>query len=255
MDITDIESRSYSDLKDMATELGLPIRRSKALLAQDIMECFKEYEAYKRDKLDKYVRLHQLGDRGKEGTTYLVRTASGEEYAMKTFRKQKSSGTLRKEATLQRIAAEAGAAPTVQDFDTVSKYIVMEKMDRHLVDVLKRNNGVLSVSLQRQIISIYQKLDRVGIFHGDANLMNYMFKGRKLHIIDFGMAREITPNLINKLGTSTPNISIMTLGLVLKLRDLRLSRDSYQYLLEHLTEDQRSQFGLNERKSRQSTSN
>ena len=75
--------------------------------------------------------------------------------------------------------------------------------------------------LQKQIISIYKKLDRAQVFHGDANLLNYMCKGRKLYIIDFGMAKQITPNLIKKLGTETPNMHIMTLGLALKLRDLK----------------------------------
>ena len=244
MNTVDVESHSYSELKVLARELDLPIKRNKARLVQDIMECFKEYEDYKREKLDKYSKGPQLGDKGKEGTTYLVKTAEGDEYAMKTFRKQKSSSTLRKEAALQKLVAEVGAAPVIKDLDTVSKYIVMEKMDEHLVDLLKRNGGVLSRALQKQIISIYRKLDKVGVFHGDANLMNYMFKSRKLYIIDFGMAREITTNLVNKLGTNTPNMDIMTLGLVLKLRDMGLDRTSYQYLVDHLTEDQRSQFGL-----------
>jgi tRNA A-37 threonylcarbamoyl transferase component Bud32 len=238
-----LEKYSYRELTDMAQEMGLRNRRSKVELMRDISECFKEYESYKKEKLDRYSRLRQLGEKGKEGTTYLVE-ADGEQYAMKTFRKQKSSAMLRKEAELQNMAAEMGASPKVIDIDTVSKYIVMEKLDRHLYDLIKKNGGALSQNTQKQIISIYKKLDTAGVFHGDANLLNYMFKGRQLYIIDFGMAKEITNSLVYKLGTNTPNLSIMTLGLVLKLKEIGAPRSAYSYLSKQLSEEQRSQFGL-----------
>ena len=239
----DFTSYSYTELKEMAKEMGLRIRRSKAELIRDISQGFREYESYKKEKLDRYERLGQLGEKGKEGTTYLVES-KGKQYAMKTFRKQKSSTTLRKEAELQNMAAEIGASPRVVDIDTVSKYIVMEKLDRHLYETLKKNGGIMSQNIQRQIITIYRKLDRAGVFHGDANLLNYMFKGRQLYIIDFGMAKEITNKLVYRLGTTTPNLSIMTLGLVLKLKEIGSPRSSYSYLAKHLSEEQRSQFGL-----------
>ena len=241
MTSVDLTTRNYKELKEMAAEMGLKARRSKRELVKDITEGFKEYEKYKRDKIDKYNRLSQLG---KEGITYLVETSSGQQYAMKTFRKQKSSAKLRKEAELQNMAAAEGASPKVIDIDTVSKYIVMEKLDRHLFDTLKKKGGVLSLSVQKQIVTIYRKLDRAGVFHGDANLLNYMFKGRHLYIIDFGMAKEITTKLVYKLGTSTPNLNIMTLGLILKLRELGAPSNSYKYLVKHLSEEQRGQFDL-----------
>ena len=74
--------------------------------------------------------------------------------------------------------------------------------------------------------------------------MLILFKGRQLYIIDFGMAKEITTSLIYKLGTSTPNLSIMTLGLVLKLKELGSKESSYSYLSKFLSEEQRSQFSL-----------
>ena len=244
MDFSKLNSLTYQELKGIAEEMGIQIRRSKDNIIQDITEGFREYEAYKHDKIDKYTKIKQLGEKGKEGITFLVRTENGEEYAMKTFRKQKSSTTLRKEAELQKLVADLGAAPNVFDIDTVSKYIIMDKMDKHLVDIMTKQNGVLLKSQQKQIITIYKKLDTARVFHGDANLMNYMFKGKKLYIIDFGMAKEITTTLIKKLGTATPNINIMTLGLVLKLRNLKCSYDSYEYLLNYLTEEQRTQFNF-----------
>ena len=58
------------------------------------------------------------------------------------------------------------------------------------------------------------------------------------------MAKEITNSLIYKLGTNTPNLNIMTLGLVLKLKEIGAPSSSYSYLSKHLSEEQRSQFGL-----------
>jgi len=246
MDYSQLEKYTCSELKILAEKMDLRVYRGKSDLIRVITEAFKEYEDYKKEKIDKYERFEQLGEKGKEGTTFLVRNREGKEYAMKTFRKQKSSKNLKKESELQKMAAAIGASPEVIEIDTVSKYIVMEKMDTHLVDLIKKQEGILTKHQQKQIISIYKKLDRAQVFHGDANLLNYMCKGRKLYIIDFGMAKEITPNLIKKLGTETPNMQIMTLGLALKLKNLKYPKASYAYILKHLSEDQKSQFGFND---------
>lgn len=246
MNYSQLEKYTCSELKMLAEKMDLRVYRGKTDLIRVITEAFKEYEDYKKEKLDKYERLEQLGEKGKEGTTFLVRNREGKEYAMKTFRKQKSSKNLKKESELQKMAADMGASPEVIEIDTVSKYIVMERMDTHLVDLIKKQEGILTKHQQKQIVSIYKKLDRAQVFHGDANLLNYMCKGRKLYIIDFGMAKQITSNLIKKLGTETPNMHIMTLGLVLKLRDLKFPKTSYSYILKHLSEDQKSQFGFYE---------
>lgn len=119
----------------------------------------------------------------------------------------------------------------------------MEKMDKHLLDVLKKQGG-LKKTQQKQIINIFKKLDEANVFHADANLMNYMFLGRKLYIIDFGMAKEITNALIKKLGTNTPNLNIMTLGFILKLKEMQFSYDSYDHLIKFLNEDQIKTFNL-----------
>ena len=235
---------TQQQLKELATKMDLPLSKNKDELIKNISNAFREYENYKRNKISKYTRVKQLGNKGKEGTTYLVTTRDGSEYAMKTFRKLKSSEKLKKESQLQKLVASVDAAPNVIDIDTVSKYIVMEKMDRHLIDVIEKQGGVLTKGQQKQIIGIYKKMDEVNVFHADANLMNYMFKGKKMYIIDFGMAKEITNSLIRKLGTSTPNIHIMTLGLVLKLKELNFSAESYSYLINFLSDEQIRQFGI-----------
>lgn len=236
-----LEHFTYSELREIAKEMDIPIRRSKDDLISDILTEFKEYEKYKREKIEKYTRYGQLGNPGKEGITYSVTTRDGTEYAMKTFKKSKSSERLVKEAELQKMAADQDIAPNIIDLDTVSKFIVMEKMDTHLYDLIKKQ-GDVTLNQQKQLIGIYKKLDKAGVFHGDPNPLNYMYSGKKLYIIDFGRAKEITRGLIKKLGTSTPNLHIMTLGMILKLKDIGFPESSYTYLVKYLPDEYQDRF-------------
>jgi tRNA A-37 threonylcarbamoyl transferase component Bud32 len=243
MNYNQLEHLSYTEIKKLSDDLGIKPKRSKEETLKGVVQAFKQYEQYKKNKIDKYTRMHQLGLKGKEGTTYLVKDKyTGEEYAMKTFRKQKSSSKLRQEAKLQQLAANTGISPNIIDTDTVSKHIVMDKMDKHLLETIKKQEGNLSKTHQKQIINIYKELDKAGVFHGDANLLNYMFKGKQLYIIDFGMAKEITNELVRKLGTTTPNLHIMTLGLILKLKEMNCPASSYEYLAKFIPDYQREKF-------------
>jgi predicted Ser/Thr protein kinase len=228
-----LEKYSLPELKKMALDMDLQMRRSKGEMIKDITEAFKEYEEYKREKIDKYKRCEQLGDKGKEGTTFLVKDRNGREFAMKTFRREKSSLTLKREFLLQKKASRKNITPRVYDYDTVSKYIVMEKMDRHLYDEIKKK-GLLSKKYQERILEIFDKLDEVGVFHGDANILNYMIKDGEVYIIDFGFSKEITPRVLKKLETSRPNYHLMTIGLILKLKELSLEEKCYRYLKKAL---------------------
>lgn len=243
MDFSVLEEYSLPQLKELGSRLDLPPKRSRNDMIDTIVEALTEYEKYKQKKLDKYTRVQKLGEGG-EGVTYLVTDRNGSEYAMKTFRKQKSSKNLLREAELCRMASHEGVAPQVYNTDTVSKYIVMETMDHHLYDVAEAKGKVLNEKQQRQVINLFKGLDKALVFHGDSNIMNYMYKGRKLYIIDFGMAREINSGLVRKLGTSTPNIDIMTAGFILKLKELGFGPESYSYMLKYLPEEQRTRFGL-----------
>ena len=75
----------------------------------------------------KYVSHVQLGAKGKEARTFLVTDKFGCEYAMKTFRKNKSSSKILEEVTLQRRCSDMKISPKIIDFSTDGKYIVMEK--------------------------------------------------------------------------------------------------------------------------------
>ena len=183
--------------------------------------------------MNSYTKYQQLGEKGKEGTTYLVKDKYGKEYAMKTFNKKKSPNTLKNEYLLQKKASGKNITPHVYSYDPVSKYIVMDKMDKHLYDDIKKT-GILSKKQQLRILEIFEKLDESNVFHGDANLLNYMVKNEQIYIIDFGFSKEITPKLIKQLETNRPNYHLMTIGFILKLKELEVSKKSYKYLIDIL---------------------
>ena len=244
MDIKQLNSLTYKELKDIALNMDIIIPRKKDELITGMLNCFKEYEKYKKDKVDKYTKIKQLGEKGKEGVTYLVKTKDNHEYAMKTFKKTKSSDRLRKEAELQERASKYKISPEIVDIDTISKYIVMEKMDKHLYDKMKEQNGNITEIQQKQIIKIFKLLDKAKVFHGDSNILNYMFKGKKLYIIDFGMSELIDEKLIKKLGIDTPNLTLMNLGFILKLKELSCPSSSYSYLLTFVSNKDKSKYDL-----------
>ena len=244
MNVDDLQKLKFDELKKIALGMDIKIPKTKTELVTIMLDCFREYENYKKEKIDKYTKIQQLGNKGKEGITYLVKTNDDLKYAMKTFKKNKSSDKLRKEARFQEIASEYNISPKIIEIDTVSKYIVMEKLDKHLFDVLKEKNGILSIEQQKQVIKIFKILDKCQIFHADCNLMNYMYKNKKLYIIDFGMAKDIDDKLIKKLGTSTPNLDISTLGFILKLKEFNCPKTSYSYFLEFINDENKIKFNL-----------
>lgn len=228
MNYLDIETWDTKELRNILHEMGLPLRRNRKDMITDILE--------KKDA--DYVRGKQLGEPGKDAITYQV----NKKYALKQYKSRKSANQILKEANMQKLLASVNACPKVIDVDLHRKYILMDKLDKHLIDV----NSEKSVSLdhQKQLVKLYDKLDEVGVFHGDANPLNYMTKGKKLYVIDFGMSKTITPSLIKKLGSETPNRDIMTVGMIFKLKAMHFPEDSYKYLIESLPANQRTKFNL-----------
>ena len=185
----------------------------------------------------KYVKKQQLGEKGRDGRTFLVIDKFNCEYAMKTFRANKSSAKILEEVSLQRKCSDLGISPKIVDFDIDKKYIVMEKMDMHLVDYMKTAKGNLPNLIQKRLIHIFKQMDKAKVFHADANILNYMLKDNKLYIIDFGMGKEITPALTKKVKSANPNSELMLLGFILKLKDMSAPPQSYSLLKSHLPID------------------
>ena len=165
-------------------------------------------------------------------------------YVMKTFRTNKSASKIYDEVQLQRKCSDVGISPKIVDFDTERKFIVMEKMDGHLIELVKTLEGKLPEKYQLQIINIFKQLDKVKVFQGDANLMNYMIRGGKVYIIDFGYAKLIDTKQVKKLGTERPNMTLMLTGFILKLKDLKCDPSSYMILKQYVSPETIKQYGI-----------
>ena len=73
---------------------------------------------------------------------------------MKTFPERKSYKNILKEADFQSLASSEGIAPLIYDVDPVHKYLVMDKLDKHLTQYLEENGGKLSKKFQKRILKI-----------------------------------------------------------------------------------------------------
>ena len=231
LDYSLLESMKFHELKKMAKDMGLNNRKSRIRYMDDIKEAFREYEKYVADKVDKYIKVKHISRKGKNSNVYLVTDPRDKEYVMKTFRLSKSSKALKVEYVLQKIASKENIAPRVVEYDTVSKYIVMEKMEHNLIDlVVKKQKGVMFKYQQLNIIDILRKMDDIHIYHANTDINNYMVKNKRIYLIDYSMAKDMTSKLCKKLGTDTPNMDFALPKLIQKMKDLNLHSNSWKYL-------------------------
>ena len=58
------------------------------------------------------------------------------------------------------------------------------------------------------------------------------------------MSKKIDDKLIKKLKTNTPNMSLMNLGFILKLKELECPPSSYSYLIKFVSEKDKQDYRL-----------
>jgi tRNA A-37 threonylcarbamoyl transferase component Bud32 len=217
-------------LKEILDILDQKKTGTKDELISRINNEFAKYKKYKKKTKNKYVKIRQLGNKGKEGICYLVKDKDKNEFAMKTFSSKKSYKNILKEAEFQSLASSESLAPIVYDVDPIHKYIVMQRLNNHLLDLLKINGGKLSLKHQKRILHICKKLDKLGIFYNDPNLQNFMINNETVYLIDYGMCVKIDKNLIKKLGTEFPNQVYLKSAIICKLKEANCPIDSYKLL-------------------------
>lgn len=193
-------------LQQLATRNNIDIaNKSKKKLIQDLSS----------PDLNKEGKVLGVGKEGKA-----VELKYG---VVKKFKLKKSPKTLENEAQLQIEASKRGISPKVYDYDLEHKCIKMEKMGRTLHDILEQQDGELYDYQQQRIIDIFKVLDDIKIFHADPNVFNFMEKDEQLYIIDFGLAKRITPKLEKQHAECEDgnlNMYYMPLGLFLRLKEL-----------------------------------
>ena len=236
-----LKIRGFSKYKkDNKGELVEEIQRLKIdnpSLDEDINKIIASTSKVTRSKGDNFpntsewVRVKQLGKKGKDGRIFLVINEDGNSYAMKTFRQNKNSESLMREIKFQETVAESeyDITPKIIEYNLEEKYIVMEKMDRTLVEIIESQDGKLDTEQQKEIIKLFSTLDTIGVFHNDANPLNIMMKENKFYIIDFGFSNWCNHSSLK--GVSHPNTQFMTVGLLIYLSQKGYDPSDYEYLL------------------------
>ena len=148
---------------------------------------------------------NQLGKEGKDGVAYLIKkeTHRNDMYGdivLKKFKPTKANSTIEKEAKIQKVAASTGYSPKVLYYSGNDKIIAMEKLEKRLIDVYKKDD-TLSEKHQNQLIKIMEALDDVEVLHNDGNSLNLMLdKDDNVKIIDFGLSKTFDKKLKKKWG-------------------------------------------------------
>lgn len=249
MDKTKLQSLKLNELGVIAKSMDIDIKLCKKdIIIEKILLNFSNYLNYQKNIERKYNKKEILGKPGKEGIVYRV-VYRNKDYAMKTFKSVKSTVCLEKEAELLTIASKSGISPKVKEINTVFKFIVMDKIDTNLFDHLKSTKGEISNHLQTEIIRICMTLDKIKIFHGDPNPLNFMIDEKdKLFIIDYGFGKKIDDKLVKTHGTKNINMKFMILGLILKLRGIFkqeiYGKISYHIFNKYLTQDEKIKFDI-----------
>jgi predicted Ser/Thr protein kinase len=206
-----ISTLTVADLRQLAAKFKLPGRTKRELVhALYAHSCDLQ-------KHVAYTFIKQLGVEGKDGRTFLVEDKHGHTWALKLFKRDKNPEHMQREVDMQRIAADAGVAPRIVDYNIDGRFIVMEKLDRTLYDFFRAQEGQLTVAQQKAMVSLFKRLDTCGVLHNDPNPLNFLKKGRCWYAIDYGFAKRITDRVRARFGAH-PNAKAMTLGLVLQLR-------------------------------------
>jgi tRNA A-37 threonylcarbamoyl transferase component Bud32 len=197
----------------------------------------KEIKKENDKEPEKYEIKDRIGHNGKEGTIFCVKKKEGrKEFAMKKFKNNKSSTNILKEGELLKEAGKKGLAPKVYDIDTENKFIVMDKLDKSLFDILKENEGKMSLEYQKRFIEICKELDKLGISHGDPSPLNFMEKDGKLYIIDFGFGKKMEKG-------EDLNIKFMPIGFILKIKDV-CGYKGFPEILKYISKEDKIKFNL-----------
>lgn len=195
------------------------------------------------NNIEKYRKIEKIGE-GRDGIVYVVRNLFGKKYAMKCFKKDKSRSMIKKEYDMQDICSGFGICPKTIDINLEKKYFIMELYDLPLFKLIEKQNGVLSKTHQKQLVFIYETLDKIKIFHNDPNISNYMIKDDKVYIIDFGMSKNINKNLIDSYNTQDLNMIFMLMGFIINLKKTNCPPQSYEYLSKFLSDENKQLISL-----------
>lgn len=222
---------SFYQLKNIAEDFGIDsYNKNKPELYRILLAYFSEQEKELVPKCE-YKRIKQIGQGDGNSKVYLTKKGR-KDCVMKIFKSSIKPSEIKKEVQYQNKAV--GISPKIIDVDYKDKFVVMEKMDSHVVDYITEMKGNFPIKHQKRLIEIFTTLDEKKIYQADPNLLNYMLKNDKVYMIDFGMCKPINTTLVKKLGTSKPNMKYTLLAFVCKLKEGNCNPKSYSHLLKFI---------------------
>ena len=160
--------------------------------------------------------------------------------------------TLKNEAKIYQYFGRLDGFPQLKWFGTNENntYLVMDLLGVSLSEMIQYYKAFslkTVLLLGVQIIKRIQILHEKCLLHRDIKTDNFLFgsgQTNKLYIIDFGMSQLIDEKLIKKLGIDTPNLTLMNLGFILKLKELKCPASSYSHLITFVSGKDKSKYGL-----------
>ena len=237
-----LKTLNINDLKKHAVglELGNCKQLKKEQIIKKISTELKNYDKYCKQESSKYITISKIDQiDGKNSVCYNVKKKYGRNiYVKKTFKKNKSGKKIIQEAKIQDIAFKLDVAPKIIEYNIIDNYIIMEKLDKHLISInILNKNLKLSKQQQHRIVEIFKLLSTEKIIHGDTHVFNFMLKNEKIYLIDYGNSR-----ICNK-KSEKDIFEYNLLSFIYPLYE-KGNKLTYNYMLKYIDIDIRRTMGL-----------
>lgn len=236
-----LKTLNINDLKKHANLLELDCKQlKKEQIIKKISNELKGYDDYVKQQSGKYTTISKIDQiDGKNSICYNVKKKYGRTiYVKKTFKKNKSVKKIIKEAKIQDIAFKLGVAPKIIEYDIIDNYIIMDKLDKHLISInILNKNLKLTKQQQHRIVDIFKLLSTEKIIHGDTHVFNFMLKNNQIYLIDYGKS-----SIANK--KSEKEVFEENILSFIEPLHIKGNKMTYNYMLKFIDIDIRRTLGL-----------